>query len=193
MVFSTTDFEPAGSLDHLMPQVVVRLNERLAAKRSGLLDWLFGSAWQCAILPYNENCVALRVALRGQISSPQDRRRARPSAGLLQAIESELLALRDQATGEPAARSIARPSSELAGPRAVNLPDLLVHCASGAFPRTIASASLGRIEAESPKMRPGNHAAGGFLIASGAVAAAAGMHVRTMAELGPLAETILCG
>jgi predicted AlkP superfamily phosphohydrolase/phosphomutase len=197
VVFATTDFEPNGSLDHLMPQVVERLNRQLAGSRAGMIQrFLAGLGFAdadgpCEILPYNENWVALRVNARSRMGLSRRHREASPSPRLLEAIEGELLKLRDAETGQSVVSAITRPSSELEGSRALSLPDLLIQCASGALPRVLVSPSLGRIEAESAPMRTGNHVAGGFLVARGAAAATAAASVHTMADLGSLAEAVL--
>jgi hypothetical protein len=175
VVFTPTDIETNGGLHHLMPEIVERLNARLSADRAG---------GRCAILPYTENCAALRVSGDGQTP---------PNAGLLQAIEAELLGLRDADSGQAVVSAITRPSSQLQGSRTKSLPDLLIHGVSGGFPHAITSPSLGRIEGESPSMRPGNHIAGGFVIAAGALGGDVVAEVRTVAGLGALARAVLEG
>ncbi len=197
VVFSTTDFEPNGCLNHLMPEVVARLNARLSAGRAEALarpdpeTTPQPAAWHCAILPYNENCTALRVTRRGGTPLAGTRPAERPDSRALQAVEAPLRSLRDADTGRPVVAAITRPSSELEGARAVTLPDLLVHCASGAFPHAVLSPELGRVEGRIPAMRPGNHRAGGFVVAAGAAAAAAIADLRTIAGFGALAGTVL--
>jgi hypothetical protein len=53
------------------------------------------------------------------------------------------------------------------------------------------SSGLGRIEAQCPPMRPGNHVAGGFIFADGAFVADAIANVRTVADIGSLAKAAL--
>jgi predicted AlkP superfamily phosphohydrolase/phosphomutase len=199
VVFSTTDFEPNGCFNHLMPEIVDRLNALLSAcpatpiapAQSDSRAAPPPSGWQCAILPYNENCTALRVARRSPAAFADAGPAVPPDPRTLQAIEMQLSSLQDADTGERVVSKITRPSSELEGSRAATLPDLLIHCASGRFPRAVESPRLGRIEGRIPAMRPGNHRAGGFLVAAGALAASAVADVRTMAGLGPLARTVL--
>jgi hypothetical protein len=185
VVFSTTDFQPNGSLQHLMPQIVDRLNARIAASRPD------SAARPCSILPYNESCAALRIA--GRRGEPIDgtRRRAPPDTRSLKVIERQLRGLRDAATGASVVSAITRPSSEMNGSRATDLPDLLVHWLPGRFPRAVVSPTLGHIEADPPSMRPGNHAAGGLVIAAGALAMATIGDVRTIAAFGSLARAVL--
>jgi hypothetical protein len=199
VVFSTTDFEPNGCFNHLMPEVVGRLNALLAASPatptapaqsdSSCAPSLSG--WQCTILPYNENCTALRVARTGPTAFADACPAVPPDPRPLQEIETQFLSLQDAETGQRIVSRITRPSSELEGSRAATLPDLLIHCAGGLFPRAIESPGLGRIEGRIPTMRPGNHRAGGFLVASGALATSAVADVRTLAGLAPLARTVL--
>lgn len=199
VVFSTTDFEPNGCFNHLMPEIVDRLNAMLSANPATMIAPAQSdsratpspSGWHCAILPYNENCTALRVARRGPAAFAAAGPDVPPDPRLLQAIEMQLSSLQDADTGQRVVSKITRPSSELEGSRATSLPDLLIHCASGLFPRAVESPGLGRIEGWIPTMRPGNHRAGGFLVAAGALAASAVADVRTMAGLGPLARMVL--
>lgn len=187
-VFSTTDMEPNGTLMHLMPDVLRALNRRLG-----------GGPWARAarhvrrllrvpapplfeLLPYNENAAALRLhAPRGA------GRNAAWRTAMLEAAESLLRVLTDAETGRPVIAGIDRPSSEHAGARSAQLPDLLVRYVPGSLPRAITSPQLGRFEAELPAVRPGNHAAGGLVILRGAPLEA----VRGMSDLGQLATTIL--
>ncbi len=217
VVFSTTEYEPNGCLDHLMPGIVERLNAHLSSSPESPIERLPGesgpllppSDWHCAILPYNENCAALRVTRRSQSPSANAHPSAPPDPLALKEIEMQLQNLRDADTGRCVVSAISRPSSELKGSRAIALPDLLIHYASGVFPRAVVSPSLGRIEARATTltdlliqyvrdlfhrplvMRPGNHAAGGFVIAAGIFAPAAIADVRTMAGFGSLAKTVL--
>jgi hypothetical protein len=99
--------------------------------------------------------------------------------------------LRDVDTGERVVSAFTRPSSELSGPRATILPDLLIHYAAGRIPRAVVSPTLGRIEGRRSSLRPGNHAVGGFVFAAGTIATSAIADVWTMAGFGPLAEKVL--
>jgi hypothetical protein len=192
-VFSTTDIEPNATLDHLMPGIVSRLNRNLGETLLGrpihrLLRRISPArvGQLCELLPYNENCTALRVNPQwGMFGRPPvDGRR---KAQMLEQLESMLCEVTDADTGQPVVAAIDRPSSEHAGPRAAALPDLLIRYAAGTFPRAVVSPRLGRIGAERPQVRPGNHASGGFLILAGEAAAG----VRAMQDFGPMAARVL--
>jgi len=199
VVFSTTDFEPNGCFNHLMPEIVERLNTLLwanaepsiAPAQSNRGSPPSPSVWQCAILPYNENCTALRVKRQSRSPLADARSTELPDPRSLQEIEMQLRSLRDADTGEHIVRTITRPSTESKGTRAATLPDLLIHCASGLFPHAVESPDLGRVEGRIPTMRPGNHRAGGFVVVAGAAVTDAIADVRTIAGLGSLAKMVL--
>ncbi|MEM1117470.1 MAG: alkaline phosphatase family protein [Bacteroidota bacterium] len=190
VVFATTEMEPNGSLVHLMPEIVRRMNRHLDGgtmarmiRRIQTLSDRFPAGWPCEILPYNENCTALRV---GPPPLPVFGY-TRPNEALLDEIEAVLRDLVDVDTGRPVVAAIDRPSTREAGPRAVSLPDLLVRYEAGTFPRAVASSRLGVVEADRPDLRPGDHAPGGFLIGSPAVTAG----VQSMQDIGPMAARVL--
>ena len=186
VVFSTSDYEANASLDHLMPGIVKRLNA--VGSAGGPFGRVF-PRWCCTVLPYNENWSALRVT--GGSGVRLRRNDGRADAGYLNAIAAELHDLRDADTGARVVASITRPSAELEGARAASLPDLLVQCVAGSFPRAVVSPKLGRIEATSQPMRPGNHVAGGFVIAAGKRATGLSDDVRTTADVSALARAVL--
>ena len=182
VVFSTTAYQPNGSLDHLMPGIVERLNSSVLSSRWSL------SSGRCAILPCNENCAALRVTRACKLLPTG----GAPADDDLRIIEAELRRLRDADTGLSVVADVTRLATDCTGARAATLPDLLVHCASGAFPRAVESLSLGRIEGKAAvPMRPGNHVAGGFLIAAGQRASTLSAHIRTTADIAALARAVL--
>jgi len=192
-VFSTTDMEPNATLAHLMPKVVYRLNaclgETLLARtlrrvmRRCRLTAL--PIPPCELLPYNENCAALRVSPQWGLfpdTPGYERRKAR----MLEQIESMLLELVDADTGQPVIFAIDRPAAQYTGKRSAALPDMLIRYSAGTFPGAVVSQRLGRIEAERPPVRPGNHASGGFLIFAGGA-----LGVNAMEDLGPMAAKVL--
>ena len=204
LVLAPTDFERNGSLDHLMPEVVARINRRLLRKfrRCDWLDRSFRAlskvflkrppdSWPCAILPYAENFLALRVAARGADELYRSASSALPDEALLGAIEREFLDLRDDVSGTRLISAIARPSRVGQGRAARNLPDLLIQYPSGHFPSAVRSDGIGRVAKQSPSYRKGNHRDGGFVLASGARCNALLPEVQTIADIGSLAEQVL--
>ena len=197
LVFSPTDIEPNGTLFHLMPAIIERLNAQLAGTSIPTVDQppdqpdMPPSCWQCIILPYNENCAALRLTRPCQYPAATAALAEPPDAQTLQLVEEQLRSLRDADSGARVVSSITRPASELAGSRARSLPDLLVHYASGLFPLAVTSATLGRFQGDCPPMRPGNHKEGGIVIAAGEFTEEALADIRTMADFGALAKTVL--
>ena len=191
-VFSTTDIEPNATLIHLMPQIVNRVNRELgetllarAIRRVGRRLSPASRKRLCELLPYNENCTALRISAgNGFGRLPID---GRDRAEMSEQVEAMVWELTDADTGRPVVIAVDRPSVEQGGTRAAALPDLLIRYAPGTFPRAVVSPRLGRIEAVRPSVRPGNHAVGGLLILTrGPVAC-----VKSMEDLGPLASKAL--
>ncbi len=188
VVFSTSDFAPNGTLSHLLPVLVARINQHLARHGEDASEAMQG--WRCQMLPYTDGAGALRVL--------HDRRISRGSAAnagnaslVVAEIESLLGDLTDADTGAKMVSSFSRPSRELQGSRSERLPDLLIHYARCAAPRTIVSSRLGRISRERPSIRPGNHIPGGFLITMGEAACKAADQVKAMEDFAQLASSIL--
>lgn len=186
-VFATTDMVPTGALGHLMHDVVVRVNRRLdegvvarIARWAGERIPRAPSGWPCEVLRYNENCTALRV----HASPLASERRVREIRGEVESLLRELV---DADTGQPVVESVSRPSAEQAGRRARTLPDLLVEAVPGVVPRAVVSPRLGRVEAEGPPLRPGDHAAGGLLLCT----EPEGRSVASLQDLGGLAAAVL--
>ncbi|BCG73177.1 hypothetical protein MesoLj113a_43350 [Mesorhizobium sp. 113-1-2] len=194
VVFSTTEMRPNATLAHLMPEIVDRMNRilgeshwtrfvRHVVKARDRRWWPL-----CEMLPYNENCAALRinpsvVFKDGGIEVERSR--------LLDQVESLLMELRADQTGQPVITMIDRAARQHAGARAAELPDLLVHYRAGLCPGAVCSSRLGRVEAKPPGLRPGNHAPGGFLIVVGDKLDAS--KVTGMQNLGPMAMRVLNG
>jgi len=191
LVFSTTGMEANSTLDHLMPEIVDRLNKDLG--QSWLDETLYRlmrkgrSARQgglCELLPYNENCTALRIHARRRLWPHGHGARER----IIEQVEQALRDLKDADTGESVVVAVDRPSTDFAGARGVALPDILVRYRPGAMPRAVVSPRLGRFEATLPPVRPGNHAPGGFLIFAGEEDI---FRINTMMDLGPMTRRIL--
>lgn len=183
-VFATTDMVPTGSLGHLMPEVVARINRLLVGRapaevvrRAHGLVGRLPSGWPCEEVPYNENCSALRVRTLWP----------RARVALREQVESLVCGLVDADSGEPVVAAVGRPSTEHRGQRARALPDLIVHTRPGVIPRAVVSPRLGRIEAPLPDVRPGDHAAGGVLVCT----EPAGRSVTSVQDLGGMAAGVL--
>ena len=108
---------------------------------------------------------------------------------ILDQVESLLVELREDQTGQPVIAMIDRTARQHAGSRAAELQDLLVHYRAGFCPGTVSSPRLGRIEAKPPGLRPGNHSPGGFLIVVGDKIDAS--EVTGMQDLGTMAINVL--
>lgn len=179
VVFSTTRMEPNASLKHLHGKLGRRLNRTHAETPVAQLwrRWRKQRA-PIEIMPFNENGTAIRINVDRTPAA-----RARIAARVAATFE----ALTDAESGEPLVAAIDRPAEDSPGARSGNLPDLLVRYRAGHFPRAVTAPRLGRVEAEMPLYRAGNHAAGPFAVA-------AGLDLGTVAALedfGPLAERVL--
>jgi len=187
VLFSTTDFMPNGSLDHLMPGLVVALNKRLAGKGAIPCEPMPG--WRCQLLAYSDNAGALRIVRDARIGGG-----ATPDAGrseVADELEAIFFELVDAESGRRVVSAVTRPSAEFTGARATSLPDLLIHYEPNVSPCALSSPRLGVIGAPSPNLRPGNHTAGGFVIAAGDRLCVTLDAVESMADLGPEAESVL--
>jgi predicted AlkP superfamily phosphohydrolase/phosphomutase len=195
IVFAPTDWQRSGSLDHLMPECVARVNSNLCrtfnSRPSFRLPFTKPRSWPCTILPFNDNCLALRVAAAGERKLFRSASSASPAESLLDAIEEQFAELRDPDDGQKLAFCITRPSLDHEGRGARNLPDLLIKYPSGHFPNAIESASIGRIDKQSPSWRKGNHRDGGFIFASGQGAREGLADVQEIADIGKLAQRLL--
>jgi len=157
LLFSPTKMEPNGSISHFEPLLAGRLNHALAeSPMSRTLRRLRKRSAPIEILPYNENCTAIRVNGTGQVRD-----------ALVQDIENVFRDLIDAKTGERLTDRITRPNRDNSGARAHQLPDLLICYRTGHIPTAIESPRIGRIEAEAPAYRSGNHACGLFIVGAG--------------------------
>lgn len=189
-VLSTTGMQSNATLMHLMPDVLDALNRRLGdpwiVRFVPCLRSLFGSSAPVfELLPYNENAAALRIHPRRGL--PGLARDEAWREAMLREAEALLGGFTEVAEGRPVIAGIDRPSSENAGARSSQLPDLLVRCLPGSIPRAIVSPQLGRFEAAPPALRTGNHADGGLLILHGAPIE----DVNGIQDIGKLAAKIL--
>lgn len=191
IVFSTTDFAANGSILHLMPGLVDRLNRHIADPDARLVRLLRRIAGRppapppCQSVFYSDNAGALRVPRRRGESDDQ-------YAGRLDLIATMASELVDADDGLPVVAAITRPAFEQDGEQAASLPHLLLHFRANTCPRVVVSSRLGRIEAPPPEnIRTGNHEAGGFAIAAGPSSATAMSDVATMSDFAALANKAL--
>ena len=216
IVLAPTDFQRNGSWQHLMPEVIARINARLSKRfrRTTLRNWLRSrklvikvlrrlgqrgeeawwgdpGTWPCTILPFNDNAVALRIASSGERKLFRESCASLPESALLDAVETELSDLHGEADGAEARMTISRPSSSQRGGCARNLPDLLGHYPCGHVPGAVHSRSIGRVEMQPPAWRKGNHRDGGFVIAAGPACARLMGRVQAISDLGKLALDVL--
>jgi hypothetical protein len=210
VVFSTTSMAPNGSIDHLMPQVVMRLNAALSGRpatawekaASGLTASLPAraakrlspileasrrdrrSAAFVELMPWSDDAAALALRARAESESGEQARRLRETVALLRE-------LRDVESGRPVVSDITFPSAETRGPRVDCLPDCLVHYSKGLTPRAIMSPGLGRVGARRRRRRPGNHESGALVVVAGARALAHAERLNAMEDFAPFAEAVL--
>jgi predicted AlkP superfamily phosphohydrolase/phosphomutase len=85
----------------------------------------------------------------------------------LQMLEREFRALVNGETGKPAVEEVFRAQELYAGPRAAELPDLVILWSSEAPINVLESPRLGRLEMRKTERRSGNHRPEGFLLAQG--------------------------
>lgn len=166
-IFSTTDMEPNGTLAHLLPGIVDRINRNLGGRF-------------CVALPYNDNYGAMRIIEPGH-----------DSECIATVIADMLRELVDADSGDPVVGSILHPAAESTGVQAEALPDLLFAYAPNHNPRAVESPRLGRIASEVRGIRPGNHAGGGFLIAAGRETQRLAVNVDALEDFAGMAAAIL--
>jgi hypothetical protein len=102
-------------MDHLMPELVERLNKHLRDRHATLIArvrtrLLRHRESMLHLLPYNENCGALRIQQGSCDATCRD--------SILREIETLLLQLVDANSREPVVASLARPASDHWGPKA---------------------------------------------------------------------------
>jgi hypothetical protein len=191
VVFSTTGFAPNGSISHLFPALVRRLNDYLgncdwemAAASAGERTRSRSSFSDVISISYSDDFAALRVPHRyWENKAAYSRRLDLVSALLCEFVDAE--------EGIRVVSSVTRPSSEQIGKRAKHLPDLLAHIRTNCIPRAVMSPRLGRIEAPLPEIRTGNHAPGGFVFAVGPCAHNIMAQIRTMKDFALVGKDIL--
>jgi predicted AlkP superfamily phosphohydrolase/phosphomutase len=186
IVFSTSDFQANGTVDHLLPEIVLQLNKFLWNHGAALLPPR--SNWGVKMLPYNENACALRLSCKSRAyGAPPDGGRATT----IKELEEILRKICDPATGAAIFEAFHRPSTDHAGMRSHSLPDMLLVPRTGVFPQKAVSPELGCIVGQVPGWRPGNHRDGGFVIARGPAVEAMIGGVDSLAQLGRAASNAL--
>ena len=186
IAFSTSDFQANGTVHHLLPKIVPKLNKLLW--NQGLASLPPRANWGVKMLPYNENACALRLSCmsRAHGAPPEGAR-----ATTIKELEEILRKISDPATGETIFEAFHRPSSDYAGTRSQSLPDMLLVPRAGVLPQMAVSPELGCILVEVPCWRPGNHRDGGFVIARGTAVEAMIGGVDSLAQLSRAASDML--
>jgi hypothetical protein len=167
VVFSTTDMKPNGTLDHLLPQIIDKINQQLGGKF-------------CSVLPYNDNYGALRI------NAPNIEKKR-----IAKIISYRLSELIDIETNKYVIGTISFPSAESIGKRASLLPDLIFAYTPNLNPNAVESNILGRIKAKVRNIRTGNHREGGFLIAAGNKALDLAKNINALDDFAKMAASIL--
>lgn len=192
VAFSNSFMEPNGTVLHLQEALAARIDADLTARygrfseaANNRLRALRGRPLRhlCQTVPSNENHVALRLSRRDP---------ARFDA-MMDDTLTLLAGITDPETGQPVFDRIDRPSTLRTGASADVLPDIVAWCRPNAMPAALASNSLGRIEAEGRRMRPGNHSMGGAVIAAGPRVAALAPTLVNMSDFAGLAEAVFFG
>ena len=167
VVFSTTDMKPNGTLDHLLPQIIDKINQQLGGKF-------------CTILPYNDNYGALRV------NAPNIEKKR-----IAKIVSYRLSELIDTETNKYVIGTISFPSQESKGKRASLLPDIIFAYTPNLNPYAVESNTLGPIKAKVRNIRSGNHREGGFLIAAGNKAKDLAKNINALEDFAKMAATII--
>jgi predicted AlkP superfamily phosphohydrolase/phosphomutase len=175
--------------DHLIDEALARIEKRLAIGRSlsfaeriafrlrtrrrarpafaGVIERRPERAFRKAFrVPNNEAFAGIRINLAGR----EAHGRIQPGAefeDLCDALERELLWLRNGDTGEPAFVRVERCDQHFAGPRLELLPDLLAEWSRAAEFRSLESPTIGRIEGRFEGVRTGDHRPQGCFFAAG--------------------------
>lgn len=191
VVFSPTNFVPNGSILHLMPKIVKRVNSYIGISAGEQVRRALrrltkrGSSPLARSVFYSDNAGAIHVPRRRKDTPESYMQRL----DLIAALTRELVDVDD---GLPVISAVTRPAFEFKGERSAGLPHLLLHFRSNVCPRAVTSARLGRIKSPRPdNIRTGNHAAGGFALAVGPWAGTAKAQVKSMKDFGALAEAVL--
>ncbi len=141
-------------------------------------------------IPNNDACGAVRINLEGR--EPSGRVSPADYDSVCESLKQELLALRNQETGEAIVKAVKRVDELYAGARMDCLPDMLVYWNHKDPIRVITSPRIGRLNGAYTGGRTGDHTPLGLFMyrGSGVVPGQLGRTVR-IEDFGPtLAERV---
>jgi predicted AlkP superfamily phosphohydrolase/phosphomutase len=177
MVFSSLGMETNHSGDHLLEQVLERLDSALAPRSSPIRRAVESFRRTRAAIDdptarersrrvafrvgHNEmsGAVRLNVAGRepcGRVRSGNEWKR------VCEALEKEFFALVDPGDGRPIVRAVLRAGRDFDGAHVDLLPDMLIVWRRDAPISGARSETVGTVTAPAPRYRRGNHVAGGI-------------------------------
>lgn len=141
-------------------KVTSRLRRKFGA--ASRIDW---SRTRAIALPTDRNSY-VRINVRGR--EPQGAvEPGEDYEATLQMVEREFRALVNGETGEAAVEEVFRAQELYPGPRAAELPDLVILWSSKSPINVLESPRLGRLEMRPTERRSGNHRPEGFVLAQG--------------------------
>ena len=120
----------------------------------------------CFLLPFNDNCAAVRINLRGREPLGRIARGAEYDA-FCEALAADLMELVDLGTGRPAVCAVHRTDRLFHGEYLDDLPDILVQWHREAPITGLASPKVGEVRGVHPGARTGDHRPEGLLMARG--------------------------
>lgn len=196
VLFSTHGTGPNLTQEHMVLPVLARFHATRrgegpaastpAPKAAGPMAWLRAAIpgqvqyLLAKALPAGVRDFVVQRALLGGVDWEHDVAFALPMSGEgylrvldptgIDELKRCFLELRDAGSGEPVVRDVVAPAALWPGPRAANLPDLVVLWARQAPATALQSARLGRIEARLATGRTGEHRGDGFVWIDGAAA-----------------------
>lgn len=117
-------------------------------------------------VPNNDLYGGIRLNLRGREPAGLIDRGAQERE-IIALLSEELLALRNDDTGQPAVREVIRTDDHHGGPRRDWLPDLFVAWDWSSPHRSLSSATVGTVVGQATHIRTGDHRPGGTVLARG--------------------------
>ena len=193
---SARGFNPMGLLRHAVPYGLQYQAARLLGE--DIQDWVVNRAlvggldWEktpaFAVATGSEGYI--RLNLRGRERDGCLTPEAAPA--FVRWLESELLAIRVEETGEPLVAEVVHVQERFPGPKAHRLPDLCLRWAPQAPATRIVSPTIGEIVARLETGRGGNHTPDAFALFCGAAPGKNGLpEVHRIEELARFAEACL--